>query len=226
MAGKGAVRVLALRAIGNVDTRELASMLLNVGNGRAAHVGRDRMLGLRTLGIVLDVAANGHIGHAQDICQVANENGVVGKIAICGHRERRAIAHELNPVAVEDAAARGGCGHGSRAIAYSELVIIIRAHHLHAPELGDERCEHRANAYGKQGKPSLIGKPLRIALALGGLRLGAVLGIEREFARVAPHDKKRPDDGGDEDGAGYDNDKLGIHSSHPLAQVSQSLARR
>ena len=84
MACRLAIWILALGTLGNLDARELAGVLLNIGNRGATDVRRDGMQALGALGIVLDIAQNRHVGHAEHIGKMANQNLILGKVAV-GH---------------------------------------------------------------------------------------------------------------------------------------------
>ena len=84
VTGRLAIRVLALGALGNLHARELAGMLLDIGNRGAAHVRRDGMQALSALGIVLDIAQHRDVGHTEHVGKMAHQHGVLGKVAV-GH---------------------------------------------------------------------------------------------------------------------------------------------
>ena len=72
MACRLAIRILALGTLGNLDARELAGVLLNIGNRGAADVRRNGMQALGALCIVLDIAQNRHVGHTEHVGKMAN----------------------------------------------------------------------------------------------------------------------------------------------------------
>ena len=84
MACRLAIWILALGALGNLHARELAGVLLNIGNRGAAHVRRDGMQALGALGIVLDIAQHRDVGHTEHVGKMANQNLILGKVAV-GH---------------------------------------------------------------------------------------------------------------------------------------------
>ena len=84
MTGRLAVRILALGTLGNLDARELAGVLLDIGNRGAAHVRRDGVQTLGALGVVLDIAQHCDVGHTEHIGKMANQNLILGKVAV-GH---------------------------------------------------------------------------------------------------------------------------------------------
>ena len=79
-----AIWILALGTLGNLDARELAGMLLNIGNRRATDVRRDGMQALGALCIVLNIAKDRHVRHSKHVGKMANQNLILGKVAV-GH---------------------------------------------------------------------------------------------------------------------------------------------
>ena len=84
MACRLAVWILALGTLGNLDARELAGMLLNIGNRGATDVRRDGMQALGALCIVLNIAKDRHVRHSKHVGKMANQNLILGKVAV-GH---------------------------------------------------------------------------------------------------------------------------------------------
>ena len=84
MACRLAIWILALGTLGNLDARELAGMLLNIGNRGATDVRRDGMQALSALCIVLNIAKDRHVGHTEHVGKMANQNLILGKVAV-GH---------------------------------------------------------------------------------------------------------------------------------------------
>ena len=84
MACRLAIWILALGTLGNLDARELAGMLLNIGNRGTTDVRRDGMQALSALGIVLNIAQHRHVGHTEHVGKMANQNLILGKVAV-GH---------------------------------------------------------------------------------------------------------------------------------------------
>ena len=82
MACRLAIWILALGTLGNLDARELAGVLLNIGNRGATDVRRDGMQALGALGIVLDIAQHRDVGHTEHVGKMAHQHGVIGQVAI------------------------------------------------------------------------------------------------------------------------------------------------
>ena len=176
---------------------------------------RYRVARLGALGVVLDVAHDGDVGHAEHIGEMAHEHRVFAKVPVGGHRERGAIAHEFVSVTVENASTGSRCGHGPRLVLHGELIVVVRTHHLHAPELHEKRGEHRGDPCRQQGETAFVGKALGIALSFCRARARTVLRVKREAAGIAPHEDEGPHYGGDENEAGYNDEELSTHRCHP-----------
>ena len=216
--GELTVGVQALGALDDLDAGEIRRMLLDVGDRGAAHVGGDGVQALRPLVVILDVAAHRDVGHAEDVGEVTDQDGVVGKVAVGGDRQARAVRDQRLAVAIEDAPARGGRGDGSGLVLDGELLVVIRGDHLHAPQLGDDGGEDRARSGGKHGETALERRSLGVALPFRGARARAVLGVIGEFAAGAPQIQQRCDDHDEEDDSGDDDNDLRIHREVSLLQ--------
>ena len=84
MACRLAVWILALGTLGNLDARELTGVFLDIGNRGATDVRRDGMQALSALCIVLNIAKDRHIRHSKHVGKMANQNLILGKVAV-GH---------------------------------------------------------------------------------------------------------------------------------------------
>ena len=82
VARERAVGIGALGTLGNVDAGEQVDVLLDVGDGGAPHIGGNGMGTLRALGVVLDVAQDGHIGHAEHVGEMPNRDRIIRKVAV------------------------------------------------------------------------------------------------------------------------------------------------
>ena len=211
MACRLAVGILALGALGNFDARELAGVLLNIGNRGATDVRRDGVQALGALGIVLNVAQNRHVRHSEHVGKMTNQNLILGKVAVGHDGKRGTVLDKRHAIAVEDAAAHSGCGNGASLIAISLLLVIVRRDHLHAPQLDGKRREHRAHAGGENGEAALKGGRRGIALALGGARGRSMLRIVGKTGIAAMHDDQRDHDGHNQHDTGDNNRHLGRH---------------
>lgn len=200
------VGIRTLGALRHAHTGKLIDVLNNVGNSGTTNVARDGVGALGTLGVVLDVAEYGNIGHAQHVGKMTNDHRVLGKIAIRHKRKRSAIVHNGLTVAIEDASARSGRGNRARLILLRELVIMVGGDHLHAPQLGDDSGKNRTDTRGEQFEASIRLRAGRTALTLGGARSGTVGGIKGELTGIALEEEQRSNDGDDEDNAGDDNE--------------------
>ena len=211
VAGGLAIRILTLGALGNLHARELAGVLLNIGDGGATHVRGNGMQTLRALGIVLDIAKHRYIGHAQHVREVTHQHLVIGKVAIGHDGKRGTVLHQSHAVAIEDTPAHGRRGNGTGLIALGLLVVVVRRDHLHTPQLNGKRGKHRAHTGGEDGEATLKGRRRRIALALGGARGGSMLRIKGKTGITATHDDQRDRNSHDQHDTGDNNRHLGRH---------------
>ena len=211
MASGLAVRVLALGALGNLHAGKLTSVLLNIGNRGTTDVGGNGMKALGALRIVLNVAQNRDVGHAEHIREVMHQHGVVGKVAIGDDGKRGAILNKRYAVAVENATAHGRRGDGAGLVALGLFIVIVRRDHLHTPQLDGKRGKHRAHTRGEDGEAPLKRRRGRIALALGGARSRSVLRVIGKTGIAAAHNNQRDNNGHDQHDTGDDDRYLGRH---------------
>ena len=211
VTGRLAIRVLALGALGNLHARELAGMLLDIGNRGAAHVRRDGMQALSALGIVLDIAQHRNIGHTEHIGKMVHQHGVIGQVAIGDDGKRGTVLHKCHAIAIKDSPAHSRRGDGTGLVVLGLLVVVARRDHLHTPQLDGERGKHRAHAGGEDGEATLEGGRGGIALALGGARGRSMLRIVGKTGIAAAHDDQRDHNGHDQHDTGDDNRHLGRH---------------
>ena len=101
VARERAVRISALGALGDVDAGEQVDVLLDVGDCGAPHIGGNGMRALRTLGVVLDVAQDGHIGHAEHVGEMPNRDRIIRKVAVRRDGKRRTVIDDGHAIAVE-----------------------------------------------------------------------------------------------------------------------------
>ncbi len=105
--GERAERVGALGALLDLDAREHVRVLPDVGDDAPGDVDGDGAKALIALGAVLQAAADGLRGHADEVGEQLDLDLVVEDVRARRHGEARAVADYLAPVAVQDAAARG-----------------------------------------------------------------------------------------------------------------------
>ena len=107
MGGERAERVGALGALLDLDARKHIRVLPDVGDDAPGDVDGDGAKALIALGAVLQAAADGLRGHADEVGEQLDLDLVVEDVRARRHGEARAVADYLAPVAVKDAAARG-----------------------------------------------------------------------------------------------------------------------
>ena len=120
-----------------------------------------------------------------------NRDRIIRKVAVRRDGKRRTVIDNGHAVTVENAAARCRSGHRTRLI----LIVMVRRDHLHAPELGDDSGEHRADSGGEELEAPVGLDALGGTLPLGGARTRAVLGVEGELTRVPLEEQQRANDG-------------------------------
>ena len=199
MARKGAVRIGAHRARLHRDAGELAGMLDHVGHGAFGHVDHNRAQRLRAFRGALDVAAHGHVGHAEQVAQTAHDTRVVCHRLVGDDRHAGAIAHEDVAVAVEDAPARRTQRHFGGTVRVGLVGVVSSRNDLHAPKAQQQHakggaCQSRKDRRAP-AKPCLAGdverlrrpdgRPPRVEIKTAGAREG-----RGGMAGPVAHDKK------------------------------------
>ena len=119
-------------------------VLGDVGDGALVDVERDEAVCLSALCGAARQLRDGLARDAQHVGETADDLLVGLLVCADEHGERRAIAHQLDSVAVEDAPARG---HGrvlGDAVLLGLGAVVLAADDLHGPQLDEERAQTHA----------------------------------------------------------------------------------
>ena len=141
---QGALRVGAHGARLHMHAGEGLGVLGDVGDGALVDVERDEAVCLSTLCGAARQLRDGLARDAQHVGEAADDLLVGLLVCADEHGERRAIAHQLDSVAVEDAPARG---HGrvlGDAVLLGFGAVVLAADDLHGPQLDEERAQTHA----------------------------------------------------------------------------------
>ena len=200
---------MPLHTLLDVDTLEEILVLVDVGDHAARDVDGHGALALRAFRLVLNLAAHGHGGHAEHVCQMLDLDLIVDHVGTGDHHQARPVCDQLDPVAVEDASARRDRRDGACAVELRLLGILVRRHQLHGPQSGEEHANDASREDGEAGEArleALLGRVVAAARRAG--RLAA--DVEGE-SRLSPVDQYQQNERDQNDGQQYGDDDYGVH---------------